>query len=236
MWQPPSDVDAHAILDEAGADARHGRSEIALAKFLWFHRHANEHDRALSAVRLSFALGDWHRLGSDYPPALEAMVRVRDETEVEFRKEMSDFDLFCDLAALNRQLDENERTLRLFREVAAKDHQAAKRIYHVAERYLIAAGDFRSCNPFLNPEQDWALAAKGLRLSREYEASFPPDVTRHVRLHHMHKVAMLTALLVLNDRQAEAREVYDQALAVVDEEEFRTTMNAAMTGHLPSTR
>ncbi len=236
MWQPPPDVDAQAILDEAAADARHGRSEIALEKFLWFHRHANEYDPGLSAVRLSFALGYWHDLASHYPQALEAMIRVRDETESEFRKEMSDFDLFHDLTALNERLDQDERTAQLFRDVAAKDPKAAAKLYHVAASHLVAAGDFRSCNPFLKPKRDWAFAAQCYWMSREFDASRPQDVPRTARLLFVHKVAMLAALLVLNDRHAEAREVYERSIVVIDDDDFRTTMDAAMSGHLTSLR
>lgn len=239
MWRPPIRPDADKILGEAVDDGRQGRPEIALAKFLWFHESATRYEPGLSAVRLSFALGYWMDLASRYKPALEAFVRVRDQTESAFRKDCTNFNLFQDIASLNGYLDERERTAKLFLDVASKDHEAAARLYHVAESHLISIGAYHECGAFLEPPKRTERAAESFRLMRQLESKWvgdetPPPPT--ARRHYINKMATLVALLALNHRTSEAREVYEDSLLVLDDDEFRTTMDAAMTGHLPPGR
>jgi hypothetical protein len=49
-------------------------------------------------------------------------------------------------------------------------------------------------------------------------------------------MATLVGLLFLNHRVEEAEEASAQALAVLDDEEFRALLAAAMSGHLPPPR
>jgi hypothetical protein len=79
MWNPPPNPNPRTILESARADLRAGRYEDALAKHLWFHQHALEHDRSYYGVRLSGALTSWHQLAKVYPPALQALKETRDE-------------------------------------------------------------------------------------------------------------------------------------------------------------
>jgi hypothetical protein len=46
-------------------------------------------------------------------------------------------------------------------------------------------------------------------------------------------IATLVGLLVINDRTEEALLVRDRALNDFDDPEFRATLEAALTGHLP---
>ena len=50
-WLPPDDPDLSEILGEAVDDTREKRYEVALAKFVWFHENALNHEpRAASAA------------------------------------------------------------------------------------------------------------------------------------------------------------------------------------------
>jgi hypothetical protein len=237
MWRPPDDPDPHEILHEAVADGRNGHPEIALAKFLWFHENATSYEPSLSAVRVSFALGYWMDLASSYRPALDAFVRVRDETESAFRKNWTDFNRFKDVASMNARLGERERTATLFLAVASQDHGAAADLYRVAERHLISAGAYRACAPFLEVDKRIARAAEHYLWQRQYEASRPPckfpppSVARDL---YIKDVATLVALLALNDRMHEARDAHQMSLLVLDDEDFRSILDAAVTGHFPA--
>ena len=61
----------------------------------------------------------------------------------------------------------------------------------------------------------------------------PPPLARSF---YMHDVATLVGLLALNHRAEEARSARAQALTVLDDEEFRGLLDAAMNGHLPPPR
>jgi hypothetical protein len=236
VWQPPDNPNPHAILHEAVHDGRTGHPDVALQKFLWFHEHATQFERGLYGVRLSFALGYWMDLASRYAPALDALVRTRDETESKYLEDPTNFELFHDLASLNSYLGEGERTATIFIRVASSDHEAAAGMYPVAEPHLVSIGAYDACGPFLNPDKRIAFAAECYRFTRRHESKrerrepSPPPMARR---HYLHNVATLVALLVLNNRRDDARDAYNKSLLVIDDEEVRTTLDAAMAGHLP---
>lgn len=239
VWTAPQDPDPSSILHSAVDDKRGGRYEQSLAKFLWFHNNAVGYERGQSAVRLSFALAYWLDLATVYPPARDAFIRTRDETEQAFQKDPSEFDLFHDVASMNHFLSDGLRTADLFATVAATDHDKAQVLYQIAEPYLIAAGRFRACEPFLKPRRRMELAAECYRHSGQIEESRPDcgfPVPKLARTHYVRDVATLVGLLVLNGRADEARAAYSEALSIIDDGEFRQIMDAAMSGHLPEAR
>ena len=102
-WTPPKNPDPSAIMREAKADTARGNYEVALAKQLWYHNNAVKLKPSQSGVRLSFALSNWLKLGEVYPPALEKMRQIRDETENKIRDENRvrvNFEDFHDFVAL----------------------------------------------------------------------------------------------------------------------------------------
>jgi hypothetical protein len=238
-WTPPANPDPFEILNSAGDDTRIGSYAVALAKFLWFHENALRYDPAKSAVRLSFALADWWELADLYPPAREAFLRTRDHAEAAFREDPASFDLFQEVAFLNDHMGEGARTAELFEHVTQSDFEAAKPLYHVAERRLIAAGRYDICGLFLDPENRMELAESGYRAMRELEDTLPEaevPVRRLARTHYIRNVAALVALLMLNNRPEDAQRSYEEALRVFQDDEFRQIMAAAMTGHFPDPR
>lgn len=236
VWIPPDDPNPFEILHSAVDDTRAGSYEQALAKFHWFHKNALQHDRGLGAVRLSFALSYWLDLAVAYPLARDAFIRTRDEAELAFRNDPSNFDLFHEVASFNDLLGDGIRTADMFAKVAESDRDTALRHYHIAERYLIAVGRFHACGPFLNPQRRMELAAECYRLSEHHEESRSErdiSIPKFARNHYIQNVATLVALLVINDRAEEANKAYNDALEVLNDDDFRTIMDAAMTGHLP---
>lgn len=235
-WTPPENPDPSAILHSAVDDRRHGLFEQSLAKFVWYHHHALEHKPTQSGVRLSFALGYWLELARKYPPAHDAFIRARDDTEQAFRQNPSDVNLFRYLAAMNYQLGDGMRTADLFLAAASQIQGHAQPLYRVAEPYLVAAGQFSACAPFLEPTTRMEHAAESYHRLKTAEESRPnvrfpiPEVAR---AHYIRNVATLVGLLVLNDRIDAARTAYNEALAILPDDEFRAILDAALSGHLP---
>jgi hypothetical protein len=109
-------------------------------------------------------------------------------------------------------------------------------LYHVAEPYLIAAGRYHECGPFLDPAKRVQLAADCYHLTKQHEESRPEHdiaIPKVAGSHFTRNVATLTALLIMDNRVGDAKGVYDSALRIMSDEEFRNVMDAAMTGHLP---
>jgi hypothetical protein len=235
-WTPPDAPDPSEILDSATADARMGAYADALAKFVWFHHNALRYEESLSAVRLSFALCYWLKLAKAYSPARAAFLRTRDETEAAFASDPC-FDLFHDLAALNRYLGDGLRTVDVFMNIARQNHSVAERLYHVAEPFLLAAGRYAECGPFLKPSERLSLARESYRATSEFEASIPAgdiEPPKLARTFYSQEVATLVGLLALNRRADEAARARDEALTILDDEESRSLLDAAMSGHLPA--
>ena len=171
-----------------------------------------------------------------YPPAKAAFVQTRNDTETAFLCNITKFELFLDLAALNRRLGDGLRTANVFAYVVEKNPAAAKLLYHVAERYLLATGRFDACEPFLDPHERMSLATQTFQMMKRAEEERPKserEIPKLARRFYIRDVGTLIALLVLNHRLEEANKVHKEALIVLDDEEFRTTLNAAMTGHIP---
>jgi hypothetical protein len=211
----------------------------ALTKFLWYHAHALRHEPSQYGVRLSFALGYWLELAAVFPPARDAFIRIRDEAEQAFRDDPAKFALFHDVASLNRHLGEGVRTADLFAEVVRRDYAAAQRLYHVAEVDLVAAGRYHACRPFLNGRRRMELASQRYQVSKKHEESQPPQkhpFPKLARELYIHDVATLVALLVINGRADDASRAYEDALLVLNDDDFRIILDAAMTGHLPDRR
>src|SRR5262245_46521449 len=235
-WTPPDAPDPREILNRAEADTRAGAHADALTKFLWFHHNALKYERALGGVRLSFALGYWLRLADVYPPARAAFIRTRDETEAAFAAEPS-FERFLDLTALNRELGDGPRTADAFAAVARRDTAIAKSLYGVAEPFLVAAGRYAECDPFLDPPKRLSNAHENYKGMSQFEETRPPSdqpPPKLARIFYIRDVGTLVGLLALSRRSAEAAQVREEALTVVDDDEFRAVLAAAMSGHLPS--
>lgn len=117
----PDDEPTPNLAEAAYADARRFAKEGAFAEALerheWFHEHALTYQPSYYGVRLSFALSAWQDLGTKYPPALEALKRVRDRDAELVRLPGSSDHLFRDVVSINRVLGENAATMNLFREI-----------------------------------------------------------------------------------------------------------------------
>lgn len=94
--------------------AQRGKHGEALAEYLWCFDHGLEVDKSYSGVRLSFLLSDIVVLGSQYPPAIEALEQRRDAAEKVLDSGKGGFQAAADFAGLNQYLRSPERTLALY--------------------------------------------------------------------------------------------------------------------------
>ena len=235
-WRAPDNPDPNEIMNSGVLDAMAGRHAVALAKFLWFHHNALLIDRALFGVRLSFALGYWHQLAEDYPPAMTALLEAREQAESSYLNEGHQFSHFSDLAALNRELDEPQRTVAIFKRVLQENSEAATLVYHIAEPALVNQKEFDLCNPFLQPTKRVEVALRGFRVARRFETGTdhsdeqPPETAYK---HLCQNLATLVALLVLNNRASEAEAVASEAQAALPDYPLMPQLESALAGDLP---
>jgi len=243
-WKPGTNPDPRRILHEARDDAAAGRYEDALAKHVWFHENALKYAPGMDGVRLSFALAYWSRLGASYPPALEKLRQIRDGLREDIRKAKEKpaekvGPAFNEFAAINKELGEEARTVALFVWLDANRPQLAKALYDVAERALIAAKEYAVCGRYLDEttyprllstrEKSMKDAARTARLPPEELNQFNEFVETVFTL----RTATLVALLVLNNRKAQAQRIVVEAQKVRGDAEFRQQLAMALEGEIP---
>jgi len=237
-WRPPAKPDPHKILEEAQDDSQAARYADALAKHVWFHENALKYDRALYGVRLSFALSYWVELGKAYPPALQKLTSIRDETAKKVREgghERDIFEVFGDFAAINRALDEQSKTTDLFVWLDAQKPKAAERVFRVAKDALIRSKEYRLCGKYIDPDRSFAEIVNGYHVNKGIAKSGQHDdaFRDFTEKSFSNSTATLVALLVLNDRKADALKVAEKALKERDDASFREELEQAKKGKVP---
>ena len=234
-WTAPANPDPLVIYDEALADARAGRYEDALAKHLWFHHNALQHRRSLYGVRLSFALSSWMDLGRNYPPARDALRRVRDEAQARVRQGSGGRNDFADVSAINEAFGEHAATGELFAWLDEHRPELAKASYPVAEKALIRTKQYRLCGKYVDAESS---LERILRLHREHQrmiasGTFGESLREFAEESFAHQASTLVALLTLNERGAEADRVIAAVLQEKPEAALKSRVERARAGEVP---
>lgn len=233
-WTPPEHAKPTEVLQEARADAAAGRYEDALAKHLWFHRNALKAGWALAGVRLSYALEDWANLGAKYPPALEKLKAVRDESEAHVRSDKEAWQWFADFAAINKQLKTEGLTKELFVWIDANKKEEAQSIYPLAEAELVRAKDYQLCARYVTPK-DFPPMVELYRKQLELVKSgrFGDSFRDFTHKKFVNTSTTLVALLSLSDRQADAQRIAAEALQELNEPAFAAELEKAKAGTVP---
>ena len=150
---PGEKPDLQKIQDEAKTLMEQGRYEDALQRHLWYFNHALEYDPAQTGVRLSFALSQWVELGRRYPKAKEALIEIRDRDARMLVEGKGYANLFTDVQAINRELQDENATYDLFKTIREKDPQLAGQCYFWVESLLVAKGEYQWCYDHMDDPQ-----------------------------------------------------------------------------------
>jgi len=116
-------------MDETFSLINMGEYEEALERFIWFHNNAVEQGMTTDPSRLSFGLMYWMDFGKKYPPALDALKRIRnDNTNLILNGEKT-CDLFNEVESINKHLSEEYKTIELFRRIDKEQPLLAKKCW-----------------------------------------------------------------------------------------------------------
>jgi hypothetical protein len=236
LWAPagaPGEKpDVDAVVSEAKKLAEEGRYEEALQRHIWYHNHALEFGSGQTGVRLSFRLSEWIELSRRYPKAREALVEIRDRKTTEILEDRGSFELFMDVASINGYLQEKEATYMLFTALHKQDPVMARRCYPLARELLMKKGEYELCSRVIGDAQS-ELAR--LRQSREQfekmrsrQVSVGPGVSRNYYDERFIKESChLIEVLIGTARKAEAEQIREQALEVLDDPQLRSAVEDA---------
>jgi len=101
-------------MDETFALINMGEYEEALDRFIWFHNNAVDKGITTNPSRLSFGLMYWIDFGKKYPPAIDALKRIRDKNTELILQGVKTCDLFSEVESINQHLSEEYKTVALF--------------------------------------------------------------------------------------------------------------------------
>ncbi len=151
---------ASQACEDAEKFAKDGKFAEALARHIWFHDHALEFDESYYGVRLSFALGSWIELGRKYPPALTALLQIRDTKTERLLAGDASRALFHDVESINDRLHRPDATVELFKKISATRPEFAAAVYDLAEAALVTTGEFELAKKHLGDPMSRFLLIK----------------------------------------------------------------------------
>ena len=224
--------DMRKYMDDTHTLVKQGKYAEALERMIWFHNHALEHDPAMCGVRLSFALLYWNELGKVYPPALEALIKDRDDKTALLESGKDECLFFADVAAINRELKEDSKTIELFRKLD-KDHPAlAERCWIFARRNVMEAKDYALARKY---SKDIA-SELGMIITLHQEVaknnSYDADYKRWSDNDFVEKTLVLIhRALEIEDFDA-AREIQAKALIVLNDDRIRNAVPESSNEHI----
>ena len=213
------DLDKICKLTEAG------QFEKALEKHLWFHEESKS-SPGMAGVRLSYAISAWIDLGNKYPPAIEALKKIRDGDKESLLSGKGNFDNFHDLSSINQGLGEEEDTLELFLTLDNKYPKQAGAYYIVAENLLIKHKKYDICAKYIG---DPIIKYEKLRHNRELQLSFAktnskmnsPRFLEYLDQSYIEGVVKLIEVLLAIDKRDEAIEVQSRALSYLSNDSIK---------------
>ncbi|HEX9046406.1 MAG TPA: hypothetical protein VF988_05210, partial [Verrucomicrobiae bacterium] len=124
---------------------RHAYEE-SLQRHLWYHQHEPEYgDSYQNIVRIGSAISDWVELGRRYPKARQVLLDIRDQDVYALTNGNGYADLFVDVNAINRELQQDDATYAVFKIIREKYPQLAGQCYFWIESLLVAKGEYQWC-------------------------------------------------------------------------------------------
>ena len=220
--------DMRNYLSETQNMVKERKYDEALKRFIWYHEHVLEYDRAQYGVRLSFALSYWKSLADIYPPALTAFIEMRDQKTKQITENGGTPELFHDVAALNRTLGEDIKTIELFQKLtkdypkmaekcwpAVKDQLLAAKKYDLLRNYLVDP-----VREFYDVKELYIHVTSTINKFKDDEATIKARKIFYDNNFVEGSLKLVNYSLAIGDLKS-AKEIQNQALNVLDDERLK---------------
>jgi tetratricopeptide (TPR) repeat protein/transglutaminase-like putative cysteine protease len=231
-------TEAFKVLRDAGEDKKDGRYQRALEKYEWFHSNALILDGFPSTAVFSSTVPQWLELGRVYPPALVALRNARDHALDSSRRDHDNVEKrFALFVAVNQALGDDARTVESFSQLDKQNPDTARRLYKAACPALIKAKQYGLCGKYLTPREDLAKAVEAYRrdvgIAEQGKAEAKKWLKEAAGFRFTIEMTTVVALLVLSDRQQEAKDIAEAAKGECGDPAFRAAMERALKGIFP---
>ena len=201
----------------------------ALKRLIWFHEASRESE-GLGGVRLSYAIESWLALGKSYPPAMTALIKLRDSNKETLLSGKCKFENFHDFAAINHYLESEEDTLMTFLSLYENDHNRSREFYAVVEDLLVKNKYYDVCAYYIkDPITKYRDIENAYKLQEEIAQTLPPETQgsffKFMALTYTRSVCQLIEVMVAIDRMQDAKEVQMAALNHQENEEIEKALS-----------
>jgi hypothetical protein len=233
-----NETEATKALREARQLVKSEQYAAALEKYIWFHDHALDFDRALVGVRLSYAISEWVDLGEVYPPARSALESVRDAKAELLAQGTYDVSLFHDVASINRAFGQLDRTSDLFKSIANADRDVAAKCFNFALESLVRMKEFDLARSFISdPIKEIDHFARPLKFASQQTQSVSPEMMQEtlVRI-YVKKVNLLLQIFTgMGDEEA-SNKLRHYAVECVTDTQLRDNIREQLYSSPPAPR
>lgn len=238
-WKPPAGFDPNLekVIFEEKAAIKARRFEEAYQIGVWFSLYAYSYNPAQAAVAWTNRSKRW--------PNLEKLMLERDAAFQNLQKGESRGPLyreFATVSGVNKTLDEEKKTKELIEwldsnkpEVLKTDH-----MFGLIMPTLVRFQDYRLCGKYLDSgEAYWQnqILKSYQELLRAAEAhdgmANRPNLQTFAKKQFCNRTETLVALLVINNRNAEAKKIADAAVRVLDDSAFKVRLEKSFSGEIP---
>lgn len=233
-----SETDPKEVLRQARQLVKSLQYAAALEKYIWFHDHALDADRALAGVRLSYAIAEWVDLGGVYPPAWTALERVRDAKTESLMQRTHDASLFHDVASINRALGQFERTRDLFKTIAGADRGFGEKCFNIALESLVHTKEFALARSFMpDARKEIDQFAIPLKFARQPTGSVSPEMFQETLVGiYVKSVNRILQILLGVGEENVVNHLRHYALECVPDAQLRERVMERLYSSPPSTR
>jgi hypothetical protein len=238
-WTPPAKPDPQQILSEARDDRVAGRFEDALQKHLWFHREALKYEPGLAGVRGSFAISDWAHLGAKYPPAKQALLKLREDASENVTAGRDVRESFLEVTAVDGVVGDWAESYRLFLLIESRDEALARDAYRVAQQALVEVKDFARAAKYLDARSEIRRLHEMHKYTSRRKATveMPPQMKQQVaeieERGMNQRIGQVVAVMVLGARPDDARAAATLARELFKHASLEQILAHALEGRLP---
>jgi len=195
---------------------RDGRYKTALKRCVWFHENALKYEPDMSGVRLSFALSDWKKLADHYPPALKSLKDIRDR-DTKRVLQNGDALLFADVSSINRELEEDSKSISLFVTLAKKYPSMVKKYWTSVDEPLFDAKRYDIIKTYIgNPMDQYSIFKNHLDIAIDGSEE-DKSLNDFLKKDFAERCAKLIDYCLAVNEPAAAKEIRKKALKVIDD-------------------
>ena len=209
--------DMSKYYDDTQEMVKDGKNKTALKRFIWFHENALKYEPDISGVRLSFALSHWKRFADDYPPAMKALKEIRDR-DTKKALENGNPKLFKDVSSINRELEEDSKTVTLFVNLAHKYPSLSKKYWVCVNETLFDNKRYDLISLYIgSPINEYYILKNNLEHAID-GAEGDEDLNKFLRRDFAERCTKLIQYCQAVNDLASAKEIQKKALTIVNED------------------